>query len=175
MQSDADTKTCRMCCKEIPTKSRKCPYCHHFQNRLVLFMYHPVFAVLLVMIPFVAIMIVFTSMLNRGQNFVNYTSQLVVTNSHIVFGQKKSGPTVAVIGTLKNLSPVPWKDAYFHVDFFNAAGKLTDSDAVEKYQYYLPANDEASFKLSFAREFSESNYAKTVVRVMEAKDARSEW
>jgi hypothetical protein len=160
---------------EIPNGSRKCPYCHHFQNRLVLFLYHPGFAALVVMLPFVVMMVVFASMMNRGQNFAVYASQMAVTNSRIVFGEKKSGPTVAVIGTIKNLSPVPWKDAYFHVDFFDSAGKLTDSGAVENYEYYLPANETASFKLSFAREFPETNYIRTVVRVVGAKDARAQW
>lgn len=160
---------------EIPVKSRKCPYCHHFQNRFAMWLFHPAFAAVLVMIPFIIMMIAVTSMMDRGQNFAVYASQMVVTNSRIVFGEKKSGPTVAVVGTIKNTSPVPWKDAYFHVDFFGPAGKLTDSGAVENYEYYIPANETASFKVSFTREFPETNYVKTVVRVMGAKDARAPW
>lgn len=110
-----------------------------------------------------------------GQNFVTYSSQMMVTNSSIVFGMKKSRPTVAVIGTVKNLSPVPRRDVYFHVDFLNSAGKLTDSRAKEDYEYYLPANDTVSYKLSFTREFPETNYVKIVVCVVGAKDARSQW
>lgn len=175
MQSDGTKKTCKMCCMEIPIKSRKCPCCHHFQNRFVMLLFHPAFVALLMMIPFVIMIVGITSMVNTGQNFAVYAHQMVVTNCRIVFGEKKSGPTVAVIGIIKNLSPVPWKDAYFHVDFFNSARKLTDSGAVEKYEYYLPAKDTASYKLSFAREFPETDYVKTVVRVVGAKDARAEW
>jgi hypothetical protein len=160
---------------EIPIKSRKCPYCHHFQNRMVLFLWHPAFAALFVMIPFVIMMIFLLSLMDRGQNFASYSRQMIVLNSQIAFGERKSGPTVAVIGSVKNMSTVPWKDVYFHVDFFDSAGKLTDSEAVERYEYYLPANETASFELSFTREFPETNYAKAVVHVVGAKDARAQW
>jgi hypothetical protein len=71
--------------------------------------------------------------------------------------------------------PVPWTDVYFHVDFFDFGGKRTDVGTDENYEYYLPANATASFKVSFAREFPEINYFKAVVRVVSAKDARSRW
>ena len=80
-----------------------------------------------------------------------------------------------IIGTIENTSPVPWNDVYFHVDFFDLAGKQTDAGAVENYEYYLPANETASFKVSFTREFPETHYATAVVRVVGAKDARSRW
>jgi len=82
---------------------------------------------------------------------------------------------VDVIGTIRNKSPVPWIDLYFHVDFFDADGKQADSGATEEYEFYLPANETASFKLSFTREFPEKNYAKAVARVVAAKDARRRW
>ena len=160
---------------EIPKESRKCPYCQHLQNRWVMFLFHPVFMGLLVMIPFAVMLVVVTSMMDNGKNFETYRDQITVTTNQIVFGDRKSGATVDVIGTIKNMSPVPWKDVYFHADFFDAAGKPADVGAVENYEYYLPASETASFKVSFAREFPETNYVKAVVRVVSAKDARSRW
>ncbi|MBU6410619.1 MAG: hypothetical protein KGR98_09545, partial [Verrucomicrobia bacterium] len=56
-------------------------------------------------------------------------------------GNRKSGPTAAVFGTIKNPGASPWKAPYFHVDFFNSDGKLVDSELVGEYECYLPANE----------------------------------
>src|ERR1700690_3362694 len=153
-----------MCHMEIPKESRKCPYCQHFQNRLVMFLFHPGFAVLFAMIPFVALFAILTTMMDREQNFENYKDQITVTTSQIFFGDRKSEATVDVIGTIKNTSLIPWNDIYFHVDFFDATGKPADVGSVENYEYYLPASETSSFKVSFAREFPETNYVKAVAR-----------
>ena len=78
----------------------------------------------------------------------------------------KSGPTIAVMGTIKNNSPVSWKEIQFHVDFLDAAGKGADVGEREEYSSYLPANGTSSFKVSFRREFPETNYVKHSVRVV---------
>lgn len=168
-----DKKTCKMCGMEIPKAARKCPYCHYLQNRVVLLLYHPLFATLIAVIPFVVMIGIVGSLLHRGQDYQKYSNQITVTDSHIVFGEKKSGSTVDVIGTITNASGVSWVDPYFHVDFFDAGGRRMDAAAVENYEYYLPAGQTLSFKLSFAREFQETNYAKVDVRIVSAKDARS--
>ncbi|HTQ52404.1 MAG TPA: hypothetical protein VMJ12_16985 [Candidatus Acidoferrales bacterium] len=175
MEPDVLKKTCKMCRMEIPKESRKCPYCQHFQNRVAMFLFHPGFVALFVMIPFAVMFVVITSMMGRDQDFENYKDQIVVATSQIFFGDRKSEATVDVIGTIKNTSPIPWSDIYFHVDFFDATGKQADVGSVENYEYYLPASETSSFKLSFAREFPETNYVKAVVRVVSAKDARARW
>jgi hypothetical protein len=158
---------------EISQAARKCPHCHHFQNRWSMLIFHPVFAVLFAMLPLTAMLIVASTFLDTGENFETYKDQIVVADSQIAFGDTKSGATVAVIGTIKNTSKVPWKDIYFHVDFFDAAGKRADVGWHEDYEYSLPAGEKSSFKVSFRREFSETNYVKAVVRVVGAKDARA--
>lgn len=45
----------------------------------------------------------------------------------------------------------------------------------DKYSLHRPAHTTSQFKLSFRREFSETNYAQHTVRVLSAKDARSRW
>jgi hypothetical protein len=79
------------------------------------------------------------------------------------------------MGTIKNTSPVPWKEIQFHVDFLDASGKRADVGEREDYNFRLPANGTSSFKVSFRREFPETNYAKHIVRVVTAKDARARW
>jgi hypothetical protein len=160
---------------EIPKDARKCPFCQHFQNRAVMFLYHPAFAVLAASIPIMS-MLIFSSMLfDRGENYETYKNQIVITDNQLAFGETKSGKTVDVIGTIKNTSPISWKDIQFHVDFLDATGKRIDVGAKEQYSFFLPANGTSSFKVSFPMEFPETNYAKTVVNVSTAKDASARW
>jgi hypothetical protein len=63
----------------------------------------------------------------------------------------------------------------FHVDFLDASGKRFDVGEKEDYNYRLPASETSSFKVSFRREFPETNYVKPVVNVVAAKDTRARW
>lgn len=158
---------------EIPQPARKCPYCHHFQNRWVMFMYHPAFAVIFASLPIIMMLIVFSSLFDPGQNYEIYQDQIRITSSRIAFGDTTSGPTVAVIGTITNASQVSWKEVQFHVDFLDAAGKRADVGEREDFGYSLPAGEASSFKISFRREFPPTNYVTPVVRVVGAKDVRA--
>jgi|SRR2546426_10019851 len=175
MEPHLATKICKMCCMQIPNEARKCPHCHHFQNRLSMLMFHPGFVALFACLPIAAMLIIFGTVFDAGANYENYKDQIVITDSQLVFGDMKSGATVAVIGTIKNVSPVSWKEIQFHVDFLDAAGKRIDVGEREDYSFRLPANGTSSFKVSFRREFPETNYVKQSVRVVAAKDARARW
>src|SRR5271163_1483948 len=100
MQTDIDKKTCKMCCMEIPKKARKCPYCQHLQNGFVMFIYHPLFAGLLVSIPFFAMTILFSNIFKRGENFEAYKQQIKITDNKLFLGDTKSNATVGVIGVI---------------------------------------------------------------------------
>lgn len=160
---------------DIPMGARKCPHCHHFQNRLSMVMFHPAFAVLIICIPLAIMPIVFGKIFDTGENYEGYKNQIVITDSQVAFGDTKSGATIAVMGTINNTSPVSWKEVQFHADFFNADGKRTDVGEREDSSFYLPANGTSSFKVSFRREFPETNYVKHDVRVITAKEARARW
>jgi hypothetical protein len=172
---DAAKKTCKMCFMEIPAEAKKCPYCQHFQNRLSTFLFHPAFAGVFVMIVALSPIIFFARMLRRGEEFERYSDQIQITESRIAFGETKSGNTIAVIGTIKNNSAIPWKYVHFQVDFQDANGQRVDSGQSEEYSYVLPAGESQSFKISFRREFPETNYVHHTVRAVWAKDARTEW
>jgi ribosomal protein L40E len=175
MNIDVVKKTCRMCWMDIPKEARKCPYCHHFQNRLSMILYHPAFAVLFACLPMAAMLIVFATIFDRGENYEGYKDQIVIQDSQIVFGDTKSAATVAVLGMIKNTSPVPWKEIQFHADFLDAEGRRADVGEKEEYSLYLPPSATSSFKVSFRREFPETNYVKHTIRVVAAKDARARW
>lgn len=175
MSSDLAQKTCKMCCMDIPKDARKCPHCHHFQNRVSMIMFHPGFAVLFAGIPLAVMLVVFSTIFDQGENYQRYKDQIQIADSEIALGDTKSSATVAVIGTIKNTSPVPWKEIRFHADFFDTQGKRVDVGEREDSNFYLLANGTSSFKVSFRREFPETNYVKHTVRVVTAKDARTRW
>jgi hypothetical protein len=161
----------------MPEQVRKCPHCHHSQNRWTMVMFHPGFAVFLFSLPLVAMTIVFSTFFDPGENYVTYKDQIVISDCQIALdlGNTKSAATVAVIGTIRNTSKVYWKDIKFHVDFFDAAGKRADVGQREEYSYGLAAGETSSFKVSFTREFPETNYVKPVVRIVGATGMRSRW
>ena len=173
MTTPLTTKTCKMCCMEIPQQARKCPHCHHYQSSWIMVMYHPGFAALFACLPFVVMYVVFSALFDTGEKYETYKDQIVVADSQIAFGDTKSGATVAVIGTIKNTSKISWKEVQFHVDFLDAGGKRADVGEHEDYNFSLPAGETSSFKVSFRREFSETNYVKSVVRIAGARDARA--
>jgi len=138
-------------------------------------MFHPAFAVCFACLPLAAMLFVFANIFETGENYETYKDQIHITESRIAFGDTKSGATVAVIGTITNASRVSWKEIQFHVDFLDASGKRADVGEREEYSFRLPAGETSSFKVSFRREFPETNYITPVIRVVGAKDVRARW
>ena len=153
--------------------ARKCPYCQHFQSRFA--MLHPLLIGILACLPLIIIGVVFGRIFDQGEDYEDYKDQIVITASQPAFGDSKTGGTVGVVGTIRNNSSVPWKDIRFHVEFFDADGRRRDVAQKEQYAFYLPPRESLSFKVSFTREYPETNYVKHNVRVVAAKDARARW
>jgi len=137
--------------------------------------FHPATAALSVSLPVIVALIAFGNIFERGEDFAAYQGQIIVTNTRVDFGETKNGSTVAVLGEIQNTSPIPWHDINFHARFTDASGRLIDVTSEDKYSFHLPANGTSSFKLTFRREFPETNYAGHAVRILSAKDARSRW
>ena len=175
MTDQAQTKICKMCFMSIPAEARKCPHCQHFQNRVSMFMFHPAFGIIFAIIPMFILLTFYSKMFDRGEDYQKYSGQIEITESKIVFGEYRREPTVDVIGTITNKSPVPWKDIRFQVDFQNGGGQRVDTGQTENRIYMLPAGDALSFKVSYRREFAETNYVTHTIRVVSAKDNRSRW
>lgn len=167
------TKTCGMCCMQIPAQARKCPYCQQFQNRISMVMFHPAFGVLFAIIPLVLMLIVFQQVVDPGKDYQTYAGQVQITESKMAFGEDKHGGIVAVMGTIRNNSPIPWRGIRFNVEFQDAAGARSDTEQTEEYSYYLPANSSLSFKTSFRRKFPATNYVSHTISVVSARDARA--
>ena len=176
--SEDETKTCKMCCMQIPVAARKCPYCLHWQYKLSMITFHPAFALATVTIlPFAILLFlylaIFKPLFDSGEDFGLYAEQIKVMESRIAFGESNSAPVVTVLGTMKNESGIDWTEVQFQVDFLNSEGNMVDAGQQREYFYVLPAGEESSFKVSFRREFPESRYASHRIRVIYAKDAKA--
>ncbi|MDH4239989.1 MAG: FxLYD domain-containing protein, partial [Phycisphaerae bacterium] len=91
------------------------------------------------------------------------------------FGETSHGPTVVVMGEIKNISNLSWKDVQLEVRFYDKDNNLIDTDQKEKYSFVVPANDISTFKVSIPREFPEEQYASCKVRILSAQDSRTMW
>jgi hypothetical protein len=131
---------------------------------------------MLAVLPITAVLIMFASMFNKGKDFELYKDQVIVTESQLALGDRQSGATIAVLGTIKNNSPVPWKEIQFHVEIFDAQGRRGDvGEQRSDYYFRLSAHETSSFKVSFPREFPETNYVKHAIRVVKARDEMARW
>lgn len=175
MANEAARKICPMCCSEIADRARKCPYCHHFQNRAALLLHHPAYAVLLTCIPLLVGILVLLKVFDEGENFDTFNDQITITSSQFVFGETKNSDTVAVLGEVENHSATSWTDVLFQVEFFDSAGKRIDTDQKRDYLLTVPAKQKIPFKVSIRREFPKDQYAKHSVTIVSAKDARRRW
>jgi hypothetical protein len=175
MNADPAQKTCRMCCLDIPTEARKCPHCHHFQNRWALVLYHPALAATFAILPMIIMLTIVVQMFDQGEPYQWQPGQIEITGSEVVFGDSSSNATVAVLGTITNTSAGAWREIHFHVDFSDATGRRVDVGQREQYSLVLPGHAALSFKVSFRREFPETNYVQHQIRVVSAKDARVRW
>ena len=175
MAHAGESKTCKMCCEEIAVGAKKCPFCHHWQLGLSSFTVHPLFGAFFVVVPmgilWILTLVLLGNTFHEGEPFQNYADQITITESKIEFGQDQCGPTVAVIGKMKNSSAVNWKKIRFHVAYFDSKGALVDT--IQKEDYFpprLPAGQELAFKVSFPRQFPEGRYASHKIRIISAVD-----
>jgi len=175
----SERKICKVCFMDIPAKARKCPYCQHWQDKWSLVIFHPLFAVIptlvLFLVLFGALGTMFKTTFSEGEPFSKHQNDLTLVDTEMVFGEiggEKPASTVAVIGGIRNSCGVPWKDVALEGRFFDKDGRMVDVVQQQKYSFVVPANGEAAFKISFAREFPQEKYAGFKVRVISAKDQR---
>jgi hypothetical protein len=176
---DDQMKPCRMCRQPMAVEARKCPFCRHWQGRFAAFLHGPLAFVLFIVVLMGVLMVVVSRLQTsvndafsgKGQPFCEYADRVTVIESAIRFGQDEHGALVAVVGKIKNESPLDWKEAHLQVCFYDPNGALIDAGQEEKCRSpFLPAGQEVGFSISFPRAYPESQYARQMVRVISAKD-----
>ncbi len=154
--------------------AKKCPYCHQWQGRWA-FLYHPAVMVVLLMVPLVAFMLITRRELGTKENFSAYRDRIVVTESsmHFSAADDKCGPTISVVGTIRNNSEVAWEDVYLEAQYFDAGGKMIDANGAQQYGLLIPPHGEVAFRVRGPADRTEQEYTSHKVFVRSARDARS--
>ncbi len=170
-----EIKKCRMCKKEIAADAKKCPHCRSFQNWLCstsVLITAGLFSYLLVMLIFgFTFAGILSNILHEGVAFADHLDALEISESKLTFGQKDCGPTVVILGKVRNKSKINWESIHFEVNCYNSKNELVDT--AQEYDYGLidPAGTSVSFKVSFIREFPETDYVTHEVKIVHAEDA----
>ncbi len=177
MSDEQRKKLCQFCAMEIPVAARKCPYCRADQHRLAMVVHYVGIGLAFVFLPGIIGVSVFLPLWIRhvvgpGREFAEYRNKVHVIESHLEFGQDSCGPTVTVIGRVRNETGIKWHHTRVQVEFYDANGKLIDAE--QQYgKVYLPPLGKSEFRVCFRRQFPKLWYASHAVRVVYAEEATS--
>lgn len=178
--TDMAQKQCKTCCMMIPEPAKRCPYCQTFQKWWVWHAQHPLFFIVMICLlatlltlPYVHLSRVF----DRGEPFEQYRSRVMVVESEMTFGERsfiagEMNPVVAVIGTIRNDSDIPWKNVAFAVEFYDEQGNRIDVGNQVLHTLILPSHDTVSFKVQFGRDLV-GEYTNHHIVVTHAHEART--
>ena len=172
-------KTCQYCFEEIDERAKRCPHCASAQHWL----YSPVGGLVVWQMPFLAIIlgfglfgyITFKSIFGKGEDFAQYADKIEVTQTHMFIGEDWEGKREAVVvGVIRNNSEVPWTWLNIEVQFFNAEGRMIDTEIADSgmFSAVLP-QEERAFKAKTTVSQPEEEYVSFKVFVRDAGDARA--
>ncbi len=173
-----ETKKCWYCKQEIPADSVKCHHCREWANWRT-----PAKRVLLV----AALTLVFMGGLMLSMDWVT-TRFMSDFASDAMFDEQQywEQPDViqitdhhagrdeeswrCVIGTMKNVSTIPWRSITIQVDYYNSDGDLVDTSESDSRKR-LPPGQERSFKVMFGPDQRDVEYDHYRVFIAGANDA----
>lgn len=167
----AETKKCRMCKSDIDKDAKKCPFCKSVQNLL----FHPLvygtaFFLFFVSLYVLMLYSIFYGIFNTGEPFEDYPDVLEVIESKLSFGDRNGESTVVIVGKLRNKSDVNWEYLRLQANCYNQQGELFDTHQDDCYSLMVPAGMTVPFKVSFEREFPESDYTEHEIKAIHAQE-----
>ncbi len=89
----------------------------------------------------------------------------------MLHGHDSDGPTVAVLGLLRNDGDVDWTDVQIEAQFFDADGRLVDTATEFFHRGHVLAGREVAFRVGLASEHPPEDYASYAVFIRHAKDS----
>lgn len=91
---------------------------------------------------------------------------------HYQAAEGDCGPTVSVVGTIRNDSDIPWQSIYVEVQYFDSDGALIDADGAQQYGLVIAPGEVSAFRVRSGAARSEHEYATHQALVRSANDAR---
>ncbi len=159
-----------MCCSEINSTAKKCPYCRHWQNKVTMALYHPASAVVVILIFFIFMQQFYTNAFGPGKDFNIDKAYIKISDTKMQFGENKCGQSIVILGNIKNDSEIVWKNPHFEIIFYDKNKNLIDTDQDEQYGFILPTNEQIPFKVSVSRQFPEEMYGSFKIRILSARE-----
>jgi hypothetical protein len=159
-----------MCCSEIDSRAKKCPFCRHWQNKISLVLWHPTFAIAVILIFYILFQQFFVSQFEPGKDFNIDKGNIIIKDTAMEFGENKCGHAIVILGKIENNSNVSWRHPHFEIKFYDKNKNLVDTDQEEKYDFILPTKEEVPFKVSISRQFPEEQYNSFDIRIISASE-----
>ena len=175
--SEAPLKACRVCCEEIAEGAKRCPKCQQWQSTVLLALGNPLVRVVILLI-IGSYFILFNNLLpqralglgfgtSESEPFVNSynVSDLKVRNTILNYGEDARGPSISVVGMVKNEGDIRWVTLAFQVQYFNSSNTLIDATTDLQFETDLPPHGERAFKITRRAERPRGDYASAKVIV----------
>lgn len=163
-------KTCKSCRETIHFDATKCPKCQAFQ----VWWRNPQITVLFIF-PFFLLPLLFLrgSAFKERPKFENFRAQVKVTESQFFFSKERSitdgGARITSLVKIRNDSPHKWERPTIEIQYFNADGKLIDTQSDYSYQSVLIPGTEQALRLTISPAKSETEYASQKVFIRNAE------
>ena len=179
IRSDA-VGSCRWCGEHMHSQAWRCPHCRMWQSRLQGLYMFPVLSPLLIIpglaatwaVPLMLMLSPVMSEFEKGAPFADYHDQLRVVGSAMFTGYREGDPVIAVVGTLRNDTEVPWWALSLEVQFMDHDGKLVDVIREHLgWRTLLPAG-QLAFRADMVAELPLGKYAAYEVFVRSGLEAR---
>ena len=159
-----------MCRSEIDSLAKRCPYCRHWQNKLSMMLWHPAFAVVLILLFYFLFQMFLMDQFGPGKDFNIDKDRINIKDTTMQFGENKCGQAIVILGKIENQSDTAWKNLHFEINFFDKDKNLIDTDQEEIYEFLLPVNEQVPFKVSVTRQFPEELYNSFDIRILTARE-----
>ena len=169
------TRACPMCGERVKLTAKICPHCHRWQNKFQFTVGHPLIWMATFLVIFVALwfgtMQHFSALLlNRGENFGEFTSQIKILSSEMTFINEGKDTKLILLGKVRNVSSVGWREILFQIDFMDKNGKLIDTYQFRDPNLTLYSKGDASFKIPYVISLPQDQYDKHKITVKDAKE-----
>ena len=168
----AEHKECIVCGEQIRTVARKCSHCQSWQSKWKPDATHPLYAMVYLLIVFVALAFFYRAILFRT-DFVPGESNLEVEKSQIHFTPDDRGGYISVIGTIRNTGNTTWEDVHFEVRFYDADDNLIDTISENDYDLVALSNDVTAFRIRGRADKPQQLYTRHEVRIKKARESKA--
>lgn len=164
-----ETTRCPHCKAEIEPDARKCRYCREWVNwRYPL--RRSAALIVLVVVVWAGFALSVPGIMERGMfqaaKFWEQPESLQITEHH----SAEQGEYRVVIGTVKNVSAIPWKSITVQADYYDKQSRVVDSGKQALWEALAPGQERV-FKVSVGKQGAGADYDHYRVYVAGADDA----